>query len=59
MTTGLRASMLYQALEWPDLRWLLRDPSMAGDSEPQMLLRIGYGPEGPATPRRPARDAMF
>jgi hypothetical protein len=56
---GLRASMLYQALEWPDLRWLLRDPSMAGDSEPQMLLRIGYGPEGPATPRRPARDAMF
>lgn len=56
---GLRASMLYQALEWPDLRWLLRDPTMAGESEPQMLLRIGYGPQGPATPRRPAADAMF
>jgi hypothetical protein len=56
---GLRASMLYQALEWDDLRWLLRDPSMAGESEPQMLLRIGYGLEGPATPRRPANDATF
>ena len=55
---GMRASMLYQALEWADLRWLLRDPTMAGESEPQMLLRIGYGPQGPATPRRAARDAM-
>ena len=55
---GMRASMLYQALEWADLRWLLRDPTMAGESEPQMLLRIGYGPQGPATPRRSARDAM-
>jgi len=56
---GLRASMLYQALEWTDLRWLLRDPSLTGEGEPQMLLRIGYGPQGPATPRRPAREAMF
>ncbi|MEY9968394.1 hypothetical protein ABIA33_006478 [Streptacidiphilus sp. MAP12-16] len=55
---GLRASMLYQAMEWPDLRWLLRDPSTSGASQPQMLLRIGYGPEGPATPRRPARELL-
>ena len=50
---GLRASMMHQAMEWPDLRWLLRDPS-SGPEEPQMLLRIGYGPEGPRTPRREA-----
>ena len=56
---GLRVSMLYQALEWTDLRWLLRDPFLAGESEPQMLLRIGYGPVGPATPRRPAKEATF
>ena len=55
---GMRASMLYQALEWPDLRWLLRDPSTSGCSQPQMLLRIGYGPEGPATPRRQARQIL-
>jgi hypothetical protein len=56
---GLRASMLYQALEWPDLRWLLRDPgAAAAGREPQMLLRIGYGPEGPATPRRSARESL-
>ncbi|MEZ0094383.1 nitroreductase family protein [Streptacidiphilus sp. EB129] len=55
---GLRASMMYQALEWSDLRWLLRDPSSSGCCEPQMLLRIGYGPEGAATPRRPVEDAL-
>ena len=52
---GLRASMLYQALEWHDLRWLLRDPLSPGLGQPQMLLRIGYGPQGPPTPRRPAQ----
>lgn len=56
---GLRASMLYQAMEWPDLRPLLRDPLSAEQGEPQMLLRVGYGPQGPATPRRPAEDAIF
>jgi hypothetical protein len=52
-----RPALLYQALERDDLRWLLGDPSMSGENEPQMLLRIGYGPQGPATPRRPADDA--
>lgn len=51
----IRASLLHQAIEWPDLRWALRDPR--GSAEyPQMLIRLGYGPEGPATPRRPAQD---
>jgi nitroreductase len=55
---GLRASMMYQALEWTDLRWLLRDPCGDSGREPQMLLRLGYGPQGPATPRRPARESI-
>ncbi|MCD0484028.1 hypothetical protein LO771_16920 [Streptacidiphilus sp. ASG 303] len=54
---GLRASLLHQALEWPDLRWLLRDPGAAVCS-PQMLVRVGYGPQGPATPRRAAAESM-
>lgn len=52
---GIRASLLHQAIEWPDLRWALRDPRGRAES-PQMLIRLGYGPEGPATPRRPAQD---
>lgn len=55
---GLRASLMYQALEWPDLRWLLRDPGTSGWSRPQMLLRVGYGPEGPSTPRRPIAEVL-
>ncbi|NBM21139.1 Acg family FMN-binding oxidoreductase [Streptomyces sp. GC420] len=54
---GVRASMLHQALEWPDLRWALSDPRQeAGHT--QMLLRIGFGPEGGATPREPAKAAL-
>ncbi|RKN04224.1 Acg family FMN-binding oxidoreductase [Streptomyces radicis] len=48
----LRTSLLHQALEWPDLRWALRDPR-AERGHAQMLIRLGYGPLGPATPRRP------
>ena len=55
---GLRASLLYQALEWPDLRWLLRDPGTSGAGSAQMVLRVGYGPEGPATPRRPVPEVL-
>ncbi|TDT97380.1 nitroreductase family protein [Streptomyces sp. 846.5] len=55
---GLRASLLYQALEWQDLRWLLRDPGSSGAGSPQMVLRVGYGPEGPVTPRRPVAEVL-
>jgi nitroreductase len=45
---GLRTSLLHQPMEWPDLRRSLsRAPA-------QMLIRLGYGPDGPATPRRAA-----
>ncbi|MFI9162229.1 Acg family FMN-binding oxidoreductase [Kitasatospora aureofaciens] len=47
---GLRASVLHQALEWPDLRTRMVDPAH-GRRAPQMLLRIGYGPAGCPTPR--------
>jgi nitroreductase len=48
---GLRASLLHQPMEWPDLRrFLSPDPGHTGHA--QMLIRLGHGPEGPATPRR-------
>ncbi|MBV9024412.1 MAG: hypothetical protein JO362_11630 [Streptomycetaceae bacterium] len=50
-TQDVRASLLHQALEWPDLRWALRDVQ-TGPSHVQMLVRLGYGPAGPKTPRR-------
>jgi hypothetical protein len=54
---GVRASMFSQAVEWPELRWALRDPR-EGDVRVQMLIRFGYGPEGRASPRRPVRDVL-
>jgi hypothetical protein len=53
----LRASLLHQALEWPDIRWALRDPR-EGAGHVQMLIRLGYGPEGPASPRRPVDEVI-
>ncbi|MGW3040238.1 Acg family FMN-binding oxidoreductase [Kitasatospora sp. NPDC001159] len=49
---GLRASVLHQALEWPDLRSRMAGPGPERGA-PQMLLRIGYGPAGFPTPRHP------
>ncbi|MFF2409890.1 Acg family FMN-binding oxidoreductase [Streptomyces sp. NPDC058092] len=45
-------SFATQPLEWADLRWILRDP-VYGTGHPQMIIRLGYGPSGPRTPRRP------
>ncbi|AZP15413.1 Acg family FMN-binding oxidoreductase [Streptomyces aquilus] len=55
---GVRASLLHQALEWPDLRE--QSASTADDrrAHAQMVIRLGYGPEGPATPRRSARQMV-
>ncbi|MDT3397263.1 hypothetical protein RKE29_11500 [Streptomyces sp. B1866] len=62
---GLRTSLLHQALEWPDLRWALTGPRREAGADPrrdaghaQMLVRVGYGPEGPATQRRPAAAVL-
>lgn len=54
---GLSTSLNSQALEHPDLRRLLRDP-LTGAAYPQMLVRLGYGPEAPATPRRPVSEVL-
>jgi nitroreductase len=53
----VRASMLHQAIEWPDLRWMLRDPEN-GPEHVQTIVRLGYGPEGAPTPRTPASDVL-
>ncbi|MDH6144282.1 hypothetical protein P3T35_006324 [Kitasatospora sp. GP30] len=54
---GLRASVLHQAVEWPETRWRLRDPESPPDHV-QLALRLGYGPPGPATPRRPVEEIL-
>ncbi|WP_309226965.1 Acg family FMN-binding oxidoreductase [Streptomyces lunaelactis] len=54
---GLVTSLTSQALEWPELRWAVRDPGSAM-GHVQMVIRLGYGPEGPATPRRSVSDVL-
>ncbi|GAA2136434.1 nitroreductase family protein [Kitasatospora kazusensis] len=54
---GVRASLLHQAVEWPDTRRQLRDPA-EGPGHIQLVLRLGYGPPGAATPRRPVAEIL-
>jgi nitroreductase len=58
--TGLAASPLTQALDWPATRARLRSRlSLVG--HPQMLLRMGYPPESPTAAvsgRRPVGDVL-
>ncbi|WP_240134642.1 Acg family FMN-binding oxidoreductase [Streptomyces sp. MUM 178J] len=54
---GLVASLTSQALEWPELRWAVRDPQSAM-GHVHMVLRLGYGPQGPETPRRPVSEML-
>lgn len=56
-THRVRASLLHQALEWPDVRWALRDPR-SGPGQVHMPIRLGYGPDGAASPRRPVPDVL-
>ena len=53
----LCTSFSTQPVEWPDLRWLLRDP-VFGSGHAQMIVRLGYGPTGPRTPRRPTDQVL-
>ncbi|MGV9559028.1 Acg family FMN-binding oxidoreductase [Streptomyces sp. NPDC003401] len=53
----LATSLTSHALEDRTLRLLTRDPG-SGAGSVQMVLRLGYGPRGPATPRRPVRDVL-
>ncbi|WP_326654266.1 MULTISPECIES: Acg family FMN-binding oxidoreductase [unclassified Streptomyces] len=54
---GLSASLTSNALEWPELRWAVRDPQSAMGFV-QMVLRLGYGPSGSETPRRPVYEVL-
>ncbi|MFF5338461.1 Acg family FMN-binding oxidoreductase [Streptomyces sp. NPDC013181] len=54
---GLSTSLMSQPLEWPELRALSRDPRSPSGFV-QMVLRLGYGPHGRATPRRPVSDVL-
>ncbi|MFB0614826.1 nitroreductase [Streptomyces sp. AGS-58] len=54
---GLAASVTSQPLEWPEIRWTVRDP-VSSMTHVQMVIRLGYGPEGPASPRRPVADVL-
>ncbi|MFJ8114254.1 Acg family FMN-binding oxidoreductase [Streptomyces sp. NPDC096132] len=55
---GIRTSLLHQALEWPDLRRQLESPPTARTAHAQMVIRLGYGPEGPASPRGDVRGVF-
>ncbi|MFF9076591.1 nitroreductase [Streptomyces sp. NPDC014735] len=54
---GVSTSFSTQPIEWPDLRWVLRDP-VFGSGHAQMIIRLGYGPTGPRTPRRPTNQVL-
>ncbi|MEU3098183.1 nitroreductase [Streptomyces sp. NPDC006967] len=53
----LATSLTSHALEEPALRLLARDPA-SGTGQVHMVLRLGYGPRGPVTPRRPVKDVL-
>jgi len=54
---GLAASLFSQPVEIPELRQSLR--RQTDGATPQMVLRVGYGPRVPATPRRPPGDVIL
>jgi hypothetical protein len=54
---GVSASFMNQPLEHHDLRWQVRSP-LTGVGTTQMILRLGYGPPVPATPRRPVAEVL-
>ncbi|SEB87290.1 Nitroreductase family protein [Streptomyces misionensis] len=56
-TDGLVASLTSQPLEQPETRWAVRDP-LSAMAHVHMVLRIGHGPKGPASPRRPVSDLL-
>lgn len=54
---GVRASYLNQPIEVALLRNQVRG-LLSHDGHPQLIMRLGYGPEGKPTPRRPVEDVL-
>jgi len=54
---GLATAMTSQPLEWPELRWAVRHPR-SETGHVHMVVRLGYGPDTPATPRRPVGEIL-
>ncbi|WMX48454.1 nitroreductase family protein [Streptomyces roseicoloratus] len=54
---GLSTSLMSQPLEWPELRSHARDPG-SPMGYVHMVIRLGYGPHGQATPRRPVSEVL-
>lgn len=54
---GVSASFLNQPVEVPELRAVMRE-ELGIQGHVQSLLRLGYGPEVEAMPRRPVDDVM-
>lgn len=52
------ASLLNQPVERADFRWQVRAP-YGPWTEPQAVLRLGYGPEIPPTPRRSVEEFLI
>jgi len=53
---GVATTLMTQPMEVPRLRMLLSDTAAA--LVPQVILRFGYGPPSPPTPRRPLEDVV-
>jgi len=54
---GLSASFLYQSIELHDMRGDAA-PAWPWHENPQIVLRLGYGQQAVATPRRPLDDVL-
>lgn len=57
-TSGISTSLLNQAIEHEELRRQLNDP-LEPWQRPQAVIRFGYGPSVPPTPRRPIADVLI
>ena len=55
---GVSTSLLNQVIEHEGLRWQINDP-LGPWQRPQAVIRFGYGPPVPATPRRRIADIVM
>jgi nitroreductase len=55
---GVSTSLLNQVIEYEDLRWQINDP-LGPWQRPQVVIRFGYGPPVPPTPRRPVSEVLI